>query len=129
MVIHKNKTFERIDTMPNINYTNDLEAVVIDETTAEGKQMALNVSTWFPYYNYETDGKGNVISVTKIEKPEFLDATEVDAAVVQKIRQKYSQDDEFKMLNKGIENSQDENYLQYLMSRSVRIGEQKRKKN
>ena len=113
MVVHQDKTYEQYWECPNINYTSDLNAAVIDETTPEGQQMAANVRAWFPYYEYKTDGKGNITEVTQIQKPEYENADEVNQAIIAKIRQKYSQDDEFKLINQGIIDAQDSDYLAY----------------
>lgn len=112
MVVHRNKDFEQNSLFPNINYTSDLNAYVVDETTESGKKLTDKITKLFPYYDFViTDGI--LVDVTEIAKPEFSNAGQINDTVVQRIRQVYSQDDEFKMLNKGIVDNQDADFLQY----------------
>lgn len=62
------------------------------------------------YKNVET---GEVITPDKINEPTPLTHEEINAMVVEKIREKYDVNEEFKMINLGISNPTNEHYIAY----------------
>ena len=67
MIVKKDKTFERNSSFPSIDWYEEGN-LIIDETTAEGEQMAQTVIDNSPFIEIENDGEF-VTSVIVLDKP------------------------------------------------------------
>lgn len=74
----------------------------------------MEIPSTFPFVNVEVKG-GIVTSMTEGTVPEKPAPTheEINAMIVAKIREKYSVSEEFKMINLGISDAENADYLAY----------------
>lgn len=87
----------------------------IDETTEKGRILTQKIIKNAPYFDFVLDAEGNLIDITPIEKP-FIPPTkeQINAQVVEKIREVYSVDDEFQMQRLGLQDLNNTEYQTYL---------------
>lgn len=64
MIIRANKGFETNTKYPNSDWYNDGNTLyVVDETTPEGKELAGKIQNAYPFYDYVTNDKGELIDI------------------------------------------------------------------
>lgn len=74
MIIKKDLTYETRRDKPSVNWYEDENNFIIDETTEEGKQMAQTYIDNYPFVDFEHDG----VFVTKVIVLEEEMQTELD---------------------------------------------------
>lgn len=110
MIINKdNLSIVTRSDKPNSNWTFDENYYIVNDNSELGRKILSN------YPNIEYIIKNNeIIDITIIKPVETsLSHEEINNLIVNKIREKYSIDDEFKMINLGLENFNNEKYLAY----------------
>lgn len=109
MIINKETlSFLTRSDKPNSNWTSSDNYYIVDDNSELGQKILNN----YPNIEYVIENE-EITDVTIIEKEKVYTHEEINAMVVNKIREKYSINDEFKMINLGIGNPQDEEYLEY----------------
>ncbi len=63
MIVRKNKTYEVNSGFPNSNPCAEEEAFVVDETTQEGKKLAVRIEKAYPFYDFILDENGNLVDI------------------------------------------------------------------
>ena len=109
MIINKEtKAILTRSDKPNENWTNT-DCYVVDDRSELASKILNN------YPNIEYIIQNDKIVQANIITPHTAPPTheDVNAMVVQKIREKYDINEEFKMINLGISNPNDENYVAY----------------
>ena len=112
MIINK-KTFSILTnpSKPNENWTNK-ECYVVDDNSELGKKIFKHL----PNIKFVVENDNIVdIIVLDVAQPEPAPPTheEINQMVVLKIREKYDINEEFKMINLGITNPNNEEYAAY----------------
>ena len=112
MIINK-KTFSILTRpdKPNENWTN-IDCYVVNDNSELGKKIFKNLPNI--EYVIKNDKVVDVV-VLEVKQPEPAPLTheEINAMVVEKIREKYDINEEFKMINLGITDPENEDYVAY----------------
>lgn len=80
MIIRKDGSYETMSLYPNSNWYLDEDNYIIDETTDEGKVLALMYSENYPLVNF-TVGENNFVtgvSVIELERPAEVEGKYID---------------------------------------------------
>lgn len=110
MIINKNtKSILTRSDKPNENWTGDNNFVVVKDNSP----LAIKILENYPNVNIIIEND-EVIDV-QITTPEIKQLThdEINQMIVEKIRQKYDVNEEFKMINLGLNSPNDEKYIEY----------------
>ena len=106
MIIYPNGGYEQCSTFPDSLYDENASYCIPDGSELAGKYIAL-----YPRAQLVTDDSGNVVDVTEKPKTEEEAAAEkraaYEAASVAYIRERYSQDDENKVIREYLANPAD----------------------
>lgn len=110
MIVNKEtKTFITRADKPNINWTKDNNYIVLDDNSEIARRIIEN------YPNVNILIEGDEIVDVELVTPSPINYThdEINQLIVSKIREKYSVNDEFKMVNLGLSNPDSEDYKTY----------------
>ena len=103
MIIFLNGNYEYCSDFPDTLYNKDAKYCIPDSSELAAKYIAL-----YPRAQLVTDDSGNVVDVTEIPKTEEEVTAEkraaYEAASVAYIRERYSQDDENKVIREYLAN-------------------------
>ena len=113
MIIKKDKSVEMNSMFPNGDWYEEGN-YVIDETKEENLELIQKVNKHAPYMELIIENEV-VVDVLPLERPIFQQTEEeINQMVIDKIRQQYSIDEEFKMQRLGLLDNNDANYQIYL---------------
>lgn len=110
MIINKTtKGFQTRSDKPNENWLNDDNYFVVQDGTELAQKITAN------YPNIEFIIENDMLVDVEVVTPEITPPThaEINAMIVDKIREKYDINEEFKMINLGITDPENEQYKEY----------------
>ena len=99
MIVNKNtKGFEVRSDKPNENWTNDNNVFIVPD----GTELANKIINYYPNYNFIiTNDELTDIEPIEIKQTYEEYSAQIDDFILNKIRKKYSESEEFKMLRLG----------------------------
>jgi hypothetical protein len=113
MIVRNDKSYETNSLFSNLDWYNE-DNYVVDETEKENIKLIEKIKEYAPYFDFVLDNEGNLIDITQIEKPFILPTEEeINRQVRDKIAGQYDYTQEIQMLNKGLLNANDAEYLVY----------------
>ena len=109
MIINKQtRLFLTRSDKPNENWTNE-DCYIVDDNS----ELASKIISNYPNIEYVIeDNEIEDVNITE-PKPVILTHEEINALVVDKIREKYDVNEEFKMINLGISDPENTKYIAY----------------
>ena len=106
MIIYQNGDYEQCSAFPDTLYDKNATYCIPDGSELAGKYIAL-----YPRAQLVTDDSGNIVDIAEIAKTEEEVTAEkraaYEAASVAYIRERYSQDDENKVIREYLANPAD----------------------